>query len=229
MAERRFARADCGLPPYAFVYCCFNAAYKITPDMFASWMRILARVKDGVLLLYCDQASAIANLRREAGRNGIDPDRLIFGRRLSRPEYLARYLVADLFLDTLPYNAGATASDALWAGLPVLTRIGDAFAGRIAASLLNSIGLPELITTTSAQYEDLAVALAVNPAQLAELRRRLAANRAAAPLFDTPAFARRLEAAFTIVHERSQAGLPVDHVALADIEDRAAATVQRRA
>jgi predicted O-linked N-acetylglucosamine transferase (SPINDLY family) len=224
MAERRFTRADCGLPPEGFVFCCFNAPYKLTPETFSSWMRILARAERSVLFLYCDDASAAANLGRAAEQRGIDPNRLIFGGRLSRPEYLARYLVADLFLDTLPYNAGTTASDALWAGLPVLTVMGKAFAGRVAASVLQAAGLPELITRTSCEYEDKAVELATDPSLLARIRLRLEQNRRTTPLFDTPSFARSLETAYRIIDERRLTGLPLDHVRREEISSRLATT-----
>ena len=212
IADREFTRAELGLPETAFVFCCFNGNFKIMPDIFASWMRILARVPDSVLFLYAGNAAAEANLRKEAVRAGISAARLVFGGRLPNPEYLARYRAADLFLDTLPYNAGATASDALWAGLPVLTRIGGTFAGRVAASLLEAVGLPELITSTEDEYEALAVDLAIHPPRLAELRHRLAVNRRAAPLFDTRLFTRHLETAYQQIHRRYLADLPTDHV-----------------
>jgi predicted O-linked N-acetylglucosamine transferase (SPINDLY family) len=208
------SRAELGLPPTGFVFCCFNGATKITPETFSSWLRILARVPESVLFLYAEHASASGNLRREAARGGISADRLIFGGRLPFPEYLARYRLADLFLDTLPYNAGTTASDALWMELPLLTLTGNSFAGRMAASVLRAIGLPELITTTRRGYEAMAVELATNRAKLAEFKQRLKANRDTARLFDTPAFTRDLEAAFTHIHARWNAGLAPDHVDL---------------
>ena len=208
IATRRFSREELGLPPTGFVFCCFNATYKITPDTFNGWMRILRRVPGSSLLLLGGRESVERNLRREAQARGIATDRIVFGARLPMPEYLARYRTADLFLDTLPYNAGTTASDALWAGLPLLTLKGETFAGRVGASLLEAVGLAELIAPTQERYEQLAVELASEPKRLADIRMRLANALAGARLFDTAAFARDLEAAFTQMYERYHAGLP---------------------
>ena len=153
------------------------------------------------------------NLRREAVAAGIDPDRLVFASRLpSSADHLARHRLADLFLDTLPYNAHSTASDALWAGLPVLTQIGETFAGRVAASLLNALGLPELIVQTQPQFENMAIELAATPAALAAIKGKLAQNRLTKPLFDTPLYTRHIESAYLTMHQRHQAGLPCDHI-----------------
>ena len=208
VADRVFTRQELSLPRDGCVYCCFNASYKISPATFAAWMRILTKARHSVLLLYVDNDTAAANLRREAQQRGVAADRLVFAGRLPYAEYLARYGAADLFLDTLPYNAGATASDALWAGLPVLTCLGDAFAGRVAASLLTAIELPELIARTQTQYEQLAVDLAADPVRLAALRARLAENRSRTRLFDTRRFVDTIEAAYTRIHDRQQANLP---------------------
>lgn len=207
VAGRHFARHELGLPPTGFVYCCFNSNYKITPATFDSWMRILKRTPGSVLFLYAASETAAGNLRKEALQRGVDAARLVFGERLSPPEYLARYRSADLFLDTLPYNAGTTASDALWAGLPVLTCPGQTFAGRMASSLLHAIRLPELIASTPAQYEELAVLLAADPSRMADIKRKLAAHRLATPLFDTRLHTGSLEAAYTEMQARHQAGL----------------------
>ncbi len=213
-ADRAPTRADCGLPERGFVYCCFNASYKITPVTFSAWMRILGRVPGSVLWMSQMSATAVGNLLREAARRGVDPRRLVFAERLqSRARHLARQNLADLFLDTLPYNAHATASDALWAGLPVLTLPGEGFAARVAASLLKAIGLPELIAADPARYEDLAVALATDPDRLAALAARLAVNRHTAPLFDMRAYTLHLETAYTVIHGRHRAGLPPAHLA----------------
>ena len=212
MPDKVFTRAELGLPPEGFVYCCFNNTYKITPATFDSWMRILGAVEGSVLFLYADVESAAANLRKEAAARGIAAERLVFGKRLPMPEYLARFRAADLFLDTLPYNAGATASDALWMGLPVLTLQGEALAARQAASLLRAAGLAELITTTRAAYEALAIGLARDPVRHAELKAKLARNRPTAALFDTGAFTRNIEEAFRQMHGRHQAGLAPDHI-----------------
>ncbi len=212
IAARAFTRAECGLPEAGFVYCCFNNGFKITPDVFDSWMRILSAAPGSVLLLNAENTEASSNLRREAAARGIDPARLVFAPRLPVPEYLARFSVADLFLDTLPFNAGTTASDALWTGLPVLTRAGEAFAARMAASLLASLGLPELVTDTAAAYEALAIALARDPARLGDIRQRLALNRMSGPLFDIAAFARHLEGAYTIMVDLHRAGRPPEPI-----------------
>jgi predicted O-linked N-acetylglucosamine transferase (SPINDLY family) len=214
IADKVFTRKELGLPSTGFVFCCFNGNYKISPTTFAGWMRILTAVPGSVLLLYAGHNTTETHLRAQATRCGVDPLRLVFGERLPPAEYLARYRAADLFLDTLPYNAGTTASDALWAGLPVLTLTGEAFASRIAASLLTAMGVPELITSTQQQYEQLAIELASNPRLLAPIRTKIQHNRLTSPLFDTPRFARNLEAAYTAIHDRYQAGLPPDHIRL---------------
>jgi predicted O-linked N-acetylglucosamine transferase (SPINDLY family) len=212
IAKKPFSRAELGLPPTGFVFCCFNSTYKVTPDTFDGWMRILARVPGSVIYLLGGNTALESNLRREAQTRGVAAERIVFGGRLPPPEYLARYRTADLFLDTLPYNAGATASDALWAGLPVLTRIGETFAGRMGASLLRAVGLPELVAKSAQQYEELAVELASNPQQLAGIRAKLAGGSRTARLFDTAASARHLEAAYAKMYERYQAGLPPEHI-----------------
>lgn len=212
IADHRFTRSEIGLPATGFVYCCFNNNFKISPTTFDGWMRILAAVEGSVLMLYADNPFVAANLKKEAAARQIAPERLIFVGRLPRPLYLARYRVADLFLDTLPYNAGATASDALWAGLPVLTCRGESFASRMAASLLTAIELPELITENQADFESLAIELAQEPQRLHALRNRLAANRHQTPLFDTLAFTRSLESGFVQMLERHWAALPPEHI-----------------
>jgi predicted O-linked N-acetylglucosamine transferase (SPINDLY family) len=212
IADHVFTRAELGLPEEGFVYACFNTNYKITPAVFSIWMRILERVPGSVLFLYAANEIVERNLRAEAARRGVPGQRLVFGKHFKREAYLARFRSMDLFLDTLPYNAGTTASDALWAGLPVLTCAGNSFAGRVAASLLQAIELPELITTSAAAYEELAVSLATNPALIAGIRQKLAANRLTTRLFDTPRFTRHLEDAFTQIYERQRNGLPPEHL-----------------
>ena len=207
IAEKVFTRQELGLPESGFVYCCFNNNRKITPATFAGWMRILHQVEGSVLWLLADNPWSERNLRREAAARGVAPERLVFAARLPVAEHLARQRAADLFLDTLPYNAHTTASDALWAGLPVLTRAGASFAGRVAASLLSAIGLAELITTNAADYERRAVDLARDPAELSRIRAVLARNRLSTPLFDTGLFTRHIEAAYSQMYERYQAGL----------------------
>jgi predicted O-linked N-acetylglucosamine transferase (SPINDLY family) len=212
IAAQILTRAECGLPTTGVVFCCFNNAYKITPEMFSCWMRILSRVEDSVLWLLEDTAAASANLRREAAARGVDGSRIIFAGRLPAAEHLARHRCADLFLDTLPYNAHTTASDALWAGLPLVTCLGQTFAGRVAASLLKNVKLPELITTTLEDYERLAIELATVPERRVAIVQRLEANRLTTPLFDTGLFTRHLEAAYVAMFERHQAGLAPDHI-----------------
>ncbi len=201
-------RQALGLPPDAFVFCAFSGNYKISPDIFAIWMRLLAAVPGSVLWLVKGSEDASANLRAQAQQAGIDPARLVFAERTRFDQYLARYTLADLFLDTLPYNALATASDALWAGLPVLTCTGQTYVGRGATSIVRAAGLPELATSTLAEYEALALRLATRPAELAALRLRLQQSRAACPLHDTPAYTRHLEAAYTRMAQRWQSGQP---------------------
>jgi predicted O-linked N-acetylglucosamine transferase (SPINDLY family) len=200
-------RAGCGLPEHGFVFCSFNTHYKIVPAVFDVWMRLLSAVEGSVLWLASGRDSVESNLRREAARRGIAPERLIFAPRLQDfSEHLARYRCADLFLDTLPFNAHTTASDALWMGLPVLTCRGRAFAGRVASSLLGAIGLPELVTDSLAEYEAHARRLAEEPRLLAELRERLSACRDGAPLFDTERFRKNLEAAYMTIWQRAERG-----------------------
>jgi predicted O-linked N-acetylglucosamine transferase (SPINDLY family) len=210
--ERVFTRAELGLPDAAFVFCCFNNVYKITPEVFSAWMRILARVEAGVLWMLTDDPSAMRHLRAAARAAGISEARLIFAGQMPPPLHLARHRAADLFLDTLPYGAHTTASDALWAGLPVLTRTGASFAGRVAASLLRAVGVSELITANSKDYEEMAVALATQPERLRGLRRQIAANRMTCPLFDAATFARQLESGYAQIYEQYRSGRPPDHV-----------------
>jgi protein O-GlcNAc transferase len=205
--EKTLTREQLGLPAEGFIYSCFNASYKITPTIFAVWMRILLRVEGSCLFLYAGSKVAERNLRKEAERCGVDPGRLVFGRYLAHEYYLARFRRMDLFLDTLPYNAGTTASDALWAGLPVLTCAGRTFAGRVAASLLKAIEMPELVTTTTEQYEERAVQVAKNPELLRMIKQKLAQNRLQTALFDTRLFTKHLEIAYTMVQERRRTGL----------------------
>ena len=196
-----------GLPEDGFVFACFNNNYKITPEVFDVWMRLLARVEGSVLWLLAGNEVAMANLRQEAEARGIAGLRLVFAPRAPLAEHLARHQRADLFLDTLPYNAHTTTSDALWAGLPVLTCLGTTFAGRVAASLLTAVGLPELITTSMAAYEAQALHLATHPAVLQGLRRTLQTQRDNTALFDTPRFTVHLEQAYVAMHEHYRKGL----------------------
>ena len=212
IADKVFTRTELGLPESGFVFCCFNNQYKITPPTFDSWMKILRAVPDSVLMLFADNDTAKANLRQEAQLRGVAAERIVFGEHLPLSEHLARYRMMGLFLDTWPYNAGATASDALWAGLPVLTYMGESFASRYAASLLTAMQMPELITNTPAAYEALAIELATDSRRLAELRLKLQTHRLTTKLFDTHAFTQSIEAAYEYIHQRYQDDLPPEHV-----------------
>jgi protein O-GlcNAc transferase len=205
ISDRKPTRAECGLPEDVFVFCCFNNTYKISPQIFDVWMRLLAAKANSVMWLIEANSTAMY-LRREAERRSIAPNRLIFAQRMSLPDHLARSKQADLFLDTLPYNAHTTASDALWAGVPLLTCLGETFAGRVAASLLKAVGLSELITTSLEDYEALALKLAHDPAHVAAIKRKLAQNRDTYPLFDTARFTRHIEAAYLTMWDRYQEG-----------------------
>lgn len=208
IADRPGDRADFGLPENGFVFCCFNNNYKITPAEFDVWMRLLGEVGGSVLWLLDDNRWAKANLMEEAAARGINPARLVFAARIPLADHLARQRCADLFLDTFNYNAHTTASDALWAGLPVVTKAGRTFPARVAASLLAAIGLPELITDTIEDYQELARALATEPGRLSAIKSKLAANRLTTPLFDSKQFARHIEGAYELAIERLLAGLP---------------------
>lgn len=207
IAARTPSRAEAGLPEHGFVFCAFNKTVKISPDVFDVWMRLLGAIEGSVLWLSPAHPRAGENLRREAAARGISPERIIFAARVpSNEDHLARHRLAELFLDTLNYNAHSTAADALWAGLPVLTCAGETFASRVAGSLNHAIGLPELTTTSVADYEALALALARDPARLKAVREKLARNRDITPLFDTGRFTRHIEQAFATMWERSQRG-----------------------
>jgi len=213
LPETVFTRQDFGIPEVGFVFCCFNNTFKITPTTFDSWARILKQVDGSVLLIYIKSESAKTNLTKEIVLRGIQPSRLIFGERLTyKEDHLNRIKQADLFIDTLPYNAHTTTSDALRMGLPVLTCIGNSFASRVAASLLNAINLPELITSTQEQYESVAIELATNPEKLKIIKDKLVDNLATAPLYDTPLFTRHLESAYLTMYDRYQQGLDPEHI-----------------
>ncbi len=197
VAARQVSRAEVGLPDAGFVFCCFNNNFKITPRIFDIWMRILHAVDGSVLWLIEDSSAAAANLRREAEIRGIDPSRLVFAPRVPQEDHIARQAAADLFLDTLPYNAHTTGSDALWVGLPLLTCPGESFAARVAASLLQAIGMPELIAATLEDYEARAIALAKDTARLEAIKQKLLRNCATSPLFDLERFTLNIEAAYT--------------------------------
>ena len=215
VSDKQYTRQELGLPENGFVFCCFNNNFKILPATFEGWMRILKAVEGSILWLLQDNPWVVDNLKKEAEKQGIAAHRLVFAERMPLSVHLARHRQADLFLDTLPYNAHTTTSDALWTGLPVLTLMGRSFSSRVAASLLNAIGLPELITNTPEEYEALAIELAINPKKLAEIKLKLANNRLTTPLFDTPLFAKNLESAYTKMYKRYQADLEPEHISIA--------------
>jgi predicted O-linked N-acetylglucosamine transferase (SPINDLY family) len=199
------SRRDAGLPETGFVFCCFNNSWKITEPLFDIWMRLLAAVPGSVLWLLDDNPAARANLRAEAEKRGIDPERLAFAPRTDQAAHLARHRLADLFLDTLPCNAHTTASDALWSGLPILTCAGKIFAGRVAASLLMAANLPELVREDLDSYAAFALRLALEPQLLEDFRKRAQGARAS-PLFDIERYRRNIEAAYTQMWRRAESG-----------------------
>jgi protein O-GlcNAc transferase len=206
IAVRTPTREEAGLPAEGFVFCCFNNCYKITPPVFDIWMRLLERVEGSVLWLVRERATIETNLRREAAARGIDPQRLVFASRVPLKDHLARHRLADLFLDTLPYNAHTTAADALWVGLPVVTCCGQSFAGRVAASLLQAIGAPDLVTDDPEAYERLALRIASDQSVRKELGERLRRNQLSHPLFNTDRYRRHIEAAYLHMWEVWQRG-----------------------
>jgi predicted O-linked N-acetylglucosamine transferase (SPINDLY family) len=221
LAQNAPGRAACGLPESpggsvgnAFIFCNFNQSYKITPAVFAAWMRVLGKVEGSVLWLLESNNQCSDNLRREAAAHGIAGERLVFAPLTSQDKHLARLQLADLCIDTLPYNVHTTGSDALWAGVPLVTCRGQSFAGRVAASLLDAVGLPELVTDSLDAYEALIIALAGDPARLQSLRRKLADNRLNAPLFDTDRYRRHIEAAYTMMWDMWQRGEPARNFAV---------------
>src|SRR5258706_7989970 len=210
------SRREAGLPEQGFVFASFNNSYKFAAPMFDIWMRLLRAIEGSVLWLPRNNTTAMRNLAREAEQRGVAAERVVFAPPINAPnEHLARLSLADLFLDTLPYNAHTSASDALWAGVPLLTLLGNSFAGRAAASALNAVGLPGLIAHTPAAYEAMALSLARNHTALAELRAKLAFALRSSPLFDTPRFTRHLEGAFETMWARHQQGEPPASFAVA--------------
>ena len=207
-----FSKSDLGLPESGLIYCCFNNNYKFNPAVFNSWMNILLFNTDSVLFVYAESESVSHNLTKEAVARGVSPHRLIFAPKANRPEYFARYLCCDLFLDTFPYNAGTTASDALWSGLPVLTYLGQSFPSRMAGSLLNAIEMPELIAHSIEEYESKAIDLATHPEKLQALKAKLLHNKNRTALFDSKSFTTNLECAFEKIMARHNSRIPPDHI-----------------
>jgi predicted O-linked N-acetylglucosamine transferase (SPINDLY family) len=209
ISMRSMTRSEYGLPENGFVYCVFNNPYKITPPQFDLWMQILKSVTGSVLWFSPAAPKAVDNLRSEACKRGVDPDRLIFSRREDKlSDHLARKSLADLFLDTLPHNAHATANDALWAGLPILTRLGEGFAGRVAGSLVSAVGMPDMIMPDAESYVRRAIEIATTPGLSHTLKERLSINKKNAPLFNSERYTQNLEKAYHQMHQRSLKGLP---------------------
>lgn len=207
-------RAAHGLPAEGFVFGCFNSSYKVTPDVFAIWMRLLRQVEGSVLWLFRDNPTAGENLRTAATAHGVEPARIVLADPRPKAAHLERVRHLDLFLDTAPYNAHTTGSDALWMGTPMVTRLGETFAARVGASLLAAVDLPDLTTRSWAEYEALALALARDPARMAAIRRRLAEGQLQKRLFDAPRLTRDLEALYRAMHARRLAGAAPDHLIL---------------
>ena len=216
IADKAFTKEEMGLPDDGFVFCCFNNSYKISPDEFDIWMRLLSQVEGSVLWLVRDNNWSEDNLRREAEARGISGDRLIFAEKLKLADHIARHRLADLFLDTFNYNAHTTASIALWAGLPVLTKLGRGFPARVAGSLLSAVGLKELITENKAQYEALALRLATTPTKLAEIKAKLDENRLTHPLFDSKLYTKHLEQGYQLAYDRYFNGQSPDTIFVPD-------------
>jgi protein O-GlcNAc transferase len=212
IAARIPTRAECGLPERGIVFCCFNNSYKILPEVFDRWMRILSQVDCSVLWLFGDNRETIANLKKAAAARDVRPERLVFANSMPLADHLARHQLADLFLDTLPYNAHTTGSDALWTGVPVLTCRGDTFASRVGASLLHAVRLPELVATSLDAYEETAVGLARDTEKLGSIKRKLAKHRLTTPLFDTELFTKHMEQAYIAMYDRYSAELGPDHI-----------------
>lgn len=210
-------RAEQGLPDAGFVFCCFNQSYKVTPTVFALWLRLLKAVEGSVLWLLMDTPEVVQQLHQAAALQGIAVQRIVFAPRAALPEHLARLALADLFLDTVPVNAHTTASDALWAGLPVLTCSGQSLVSRVAGSLLHAVGLHELVTQSLQDYEALALGLARSPERLQTLRKRLADTRFTQPLFNPTLFASHLEKAYAAMAQRARQGLVPQAFDVADL------------
>jgi predicted O-linked N-acetylglucosamine transferase (SPINDLY family) len=201
LSQKPMNRSDMGLPDDAFVFCCFNNNYKISPNEFDIWMRLLTKVENSVLWLRKSNQISMINMKNEAQKRKVDPSRIVFADKLPMDEHLARHKLADLFIDTFAFNAHTTATEALWAGLPVVTKIGLGFAARVAGSLLNAVGLPELVTETERDYEALILELATNPMKLAKIKEKLATNRLTQPLFNTELYIKHLENGYQQAYE----------------------------
>jgi predicted O-linked N-acetylglucosamine transferase (SPINDLY family) len=212
ISQKVQTREDMGLPSDGFVFCCFNNNYKISPKEFDIWMRLMTKVEGSVLWLLKSNKWAEHNMKREAEARGISADRVIFAEKVENSEHLARHRLADLFLDTFNYNAHTTASEALWAGLPIVTKLGKGFAARVAGSLLNAVGLPELITHDEEAYEALILELATKPKKLSAIKQKLEVNRLSKPLFDTEQYTKHLENGYLQAYQRHFDGKKPDTI-----------------
>ena len=219
ISDKIITREEFDLPKNGFVFCCFNKKYKITPNVFEIWMRLLKKIDGSVLWLFEENSTSIKNLKIEASKGGVDGERLIFANRVPLlADHFARHKLADLFIDTFPYTAHSTCSDALWAGLPVLTRMGQSFASRVSGSLLNAIGLNELITNTEEEYENKAFSLATDPNYINEIKNKLYKNRLTKPLFNVKLFTKHIESAYTAIYDRYNKNLPIENIEIEQYE-----------
>ena len=212
ISNKIFTRKELGLPENGFIFCCFNKNYKITPNIFDVWMRLLKKIDGSVLWLIEDSDLGSKNLKKEAKKRGVEPNRIVFAKRMAVPEHLARHKIANIFIDTFPYTAHTTCSDALWSGLPVITKIGQSFASRVGGSLLSAVGLKELITKTEKEYENLAIKVATSPEFLKKIKNKLEKNRITEPLFNTKLYTIKIESAFKKIYERYHSDLPVKNI-----------------
>ena len=212
ISKKIFTKKELGLPEDSFVFCCFNQSYKINPETFDLWVEILANVNHSVLWLFETNPIASKNLKKEIKIRKLDPNRIIFAKKMPLPDHLARHSLADLSIDSFPYTTGITCSDALWTGLPVLTRIGNSFASRMAASLLTAIDLTEMIVKTKKEYKNLAIELATNNEKLNQIKNKLKKNRLNTPLFDTELFKENIEKLYLTMYQRYQSDLPIENI-----------------
>ena len=212
ISDKVFTREELGLPKNGFVFCCFNNNYKILPSVFDIWMRLLKKIKGSVLWLLVENLTAKENLKKEAVKRNVDENRIIFAKIMPLADHLARHRCADLFIDTFPYTAHTTCSDALWAGLPVITRVGNSFPSRVSASLLTAIDLPELITHTEKEFEDLAVEFANNKSKLDEIKIKLEKNKISKSLFNTKLYTKNIESSYKIIYDRYLKNLPAENI-----------------
>jgi predicted O-linked N-acetylglucosamine transferase (SPINDLY family) len=214
ISNKTITRKDHGLPSKGIVFCCFNNNYKISSNEFDIWMRLLSKIEESVLWLKINNNSARENIQVAAKKRGIDPERIIFSDRLSMEEHLARHSLADIFLDTFNFNAHTTACDALWAGLPIVTKIGKSFAARVAGSLLTAVGMTELITNSELEYEELILKLASKPKELKKIKQKLNKNLTLYPLFDTKKYTFNLEKAYEKAYENHIKGKKPNNITI---------------